>query len=103
MKVAGGLRCFPWIVMLLWVLVGKRMESYHSFAGITNVILLCPAGGAGPSAAKGALPEIGIRIWAAAEIAEVPGETSGIPVRIFPLFPYLWNIFPDTGYQVLFP
>jgi len=78
-----------------------RVQRYHPITGIADIIFLCPARRAGPSPAQGALPQFGIRKRPVAEVAEEPGETCRIFVRIISLLPDTGDILPDAGYHIL--
>src|SRR5690606_17518460 len=78
----------------------EEVQFQNAIAGIADVVVLCPAGGAGPPPAQGALLQPGGRIRAVAEVAVEPGERGCIFLRGLTLLSHHGDVIPDAGEQV---
>ncbi len=77
------------------------MEPDHAVTRVADIILLGPACRACPPAAQDALPEFAVCERFIAEVAQEPGETPGILVRGFALFPHAGDVTLQAGDKVL--
>ena len=90
-----------WLKNLFFAVFLQGMKPNHAVARVADIILVGPAGGARPPAAQDALPEFAVCERLVAEVAQEPGETPGVLVRGFALFPHSGDITLQAGDKVL--
>jgi hypothetical protein len=76
------------------------VQFQYSIAGVTEIVLGSPAGGACPAATQGALFQLGERERIIAEITVKPGEGGRIFLRGHTLLSHDGNVVFQAGIKI---